>query len=140
MVIKYEFWTLGRLKTKKMKINKNQIEKKRKGNIYPILSLKLWYQMIWYGINTRGVRFELPCWSNISRQEHCLRFESLHKQDRSCLAWIILWSILYDWCLLVHIKRNTILGDIIDLLKQEKERKKERTNSLEILQYVPYGN
>ena len=43
---KIEFWTLGRLKTKKMKINKNQIEKKRKGNIYPILSLKLWYQMI----------------------------------------------------------------------------------------------
>ena len=30
---KIEFWTLGRLKTKKIKINKNQIEKKRKGNI-----------------------------------------------------------------------------------------------------------
>ena len=39
---------------------------------------------------TRGIRFGLPCWSNISRQEHCLRFESLHKQDRSCLAWMIL--------------------------------------------------
>ena len=43
-----------------------------------------------WGITTRGVRFGLPCWSNISRQEHCLRFESLHKQDRSCLAWMIL--------------------------------------------------
>ena len=31
---KIEFWTLGQLKTKKIKINKNQIEKKRKGNIY----------------------------------------------------------------------------------------------------------
>ena len=45
----------------------------------------------WYGeITTKGVRFGLPCWSNISRQEHCLRFESLHKQDRSCLTWMIL--------------------------------------------------
>ena len=41
--------------------------------------------------STQGkVWFGLPCWSNISRQEHCLRFESLHKQDRSCLAWMIL--------------------------------------------------
>ena len=43
---KIEFWTLGQLKTKKIKINKNQIKKKLKGNIYPILSMKLWYQMI----------------------------------------------------------------------------------------------
>ena len=48
-------------------------------------------EMLWYvEVTTRRVRFGLPCWSNISRQEHCLRFESLHKQDRSCLAWMIL--------------------------------------------------
>ena len=66
---------------------------------------ELHYQITWnkkriYGImghgdkirksTTRSVRFGFPCWSNISRQEHCLRFESLHKQDRSCLAWMIL--------------------------------------------------
>ena len=43
-----------------------------------------------WGITTRGVRFGLPCWWNILRQEYCLRFESLHKQDWSCLAWMII--------------------------------------------------
>ena len=56
---KIEFWTLGRLKIKKIKINKNQIEKKRKGNIYPILRLKLWYQMIWKGINYKGNKIRI---------------------------------------------------------------------------------
>ena len=55
---KIEFWTLGRLKTKKIKINKNQIEKKCKWNIYPILSLKLWYQMI-CGNHYKGSKIQI---------------------------------------------------------------------------------
>ena len=129
---------MGRLKTNKIKINKNQIEKKRKANIYSILSLKLWYQMI-CGNQPKGSKIRIfllieylktrtlleiritpqarsimsslndSCWSNISTQEHLIEIRITPQ------AWLIM-SSLNDtaWEVTTYTNSSTRLEQISD--------------------------
>ena len=79
---KIEFWTLGWLKTKKMKINKkSNWEETQRKNISDLEPKALIPNDKIRKSTTRGVRFGLPCWSNISSQEHFV-WDSNHSRSK----------------------------------------------------------
>ena len=104
---KIEFWTLGPLKSKNLKVNKNQIEKKmQRKHISDLEPEALIPNDKIRKSTTRRVQFGLPCWSNISRQEHLIEVRITPQ------ARLIMSSLNDSTCNLNYIEwqRNLAIG------------------------------
>ena len=86
-----EFWTLGRLKSKNMKVNKNQIEKKMQRKHISDLEPEALIPNDKIRNQYKGNKIRITLLIEyLKPRTLCLRFESLQKQNRSCLASMIL--------------------------------------------------